>query len=77
MLISKRGLSFPTAILFFLSITLLLGFKAVSQQLPSFKMTLSDNQIFNSSELPKGKPLVLIYFDPDCDHCQTLMNEFF
>ena len=77
MLIRKQGLSFATAILFFLSITLLSGFKTVSQPLPSFKMTLSDNKIFNSSELPKGKPLVLIYFDPDCDHCQILMNEFF
>ena len=27
--------------------------------------------------LPKTKPLVLIYFDPDCDHCQKLMKEFF
>jgi hypothetical protein len=38
-------------------------------------MTLSNNKIFNSADLPRGKPLVLIYFDPDCDHCQKLVTE--
>jgi thioredoxin-related protein len=40
-------------------------------------MTLSNNKIFNAVDLPKGKPFVLIYFDPECDHCQKLMNELF
>ena len=48
-----------------------------SQQVPPFKMTLSNNKIFNAAELPKGKPLVLIYFDPDCDHCKKLMTGLF
>ena len=48
-----------------------------SQTIPPFKMTLSNNKIFSAADLPKGKPLVLIYFDPDCDHCQKLMTELF
>jgi thioredoxin-related protein len=48
-----------------------------SQTIPPFKMALSNNKIFNAIDLPKGKPLVLIYFDPDCDHCQKLMTELF
>ena len=48
-----------------------------SQTIPPFKMTLSNNKIFKAGDLPKGKPLVLIYFDPDCDHCQKLMTELF
>jgi protein-disulfide isomerase len=48
-----------------------------SQTIPPFKMTLSNNKIFNAADLPKSKPLVLIYFDPDCDHCQKLMAELF
>jgi len=48
-----------------------------SQTIPPFKMTLSNNKIFNATDLPKGKPIVLIYFDPDCDHCQKLMTELF
>lgn len=64
-------------VIFFLSVTLLFSARAFSQPVPPFKMTLSDNKIFNASELPKGKPLVLIYFDPDCDHCQRLMDTLF
>jgi peroxiredoxin len=48
-----------------------------SQTIPPFKMTLSNNKIFKAADLPKGKPIVLIYFDPDCDHCQKLMTELF
>lgn len=50
---------------------------AFSQSLPPFKMYRSDKTIFNAAELPKTKPVVLIYFDPDCDHCQKLMKELF
>jgi thiol-disulfide isomerase/thioredoxin len=50
---------------------------AFSQSLPPFKMYRSDKRIFSAAELPKTKPVVLIYFDPDCDHCQKLMKELF
>ena len=40
-------------------------------------MYRADKTIFNAAELPKTKPVVLIYFDPDCDHCQKLMTELF
>jgi len=51
--------------------------RANSQTIPSFKITLSNNKILHATDLPKGKPIVLIYFDPDCDHCQKLMAELF
>jgi thioredoxin-related protein len=50
---------------------------AFSQSLPPFKMYRSDKTIFNATELPKAKPVVLIYFDPECEHCQKLMKELF
>ena len=50
---------------------------ASSQSLPPFKMYRSDKTIFDAGELPKTKPVILIYFDPDCDHCQKLMKELF
>ncbi|HEV8506011.1 MAG TPA: redoxin domain-containing protein [Chitinophagaceae bacterium] len=50
---------------------------AYSQSLPPFKMFRSDKTIFSAAELPKTKPVILIYFDPDCDHCQKLMKELF
>ncbi len=56
---------------------LLFSSKVFSQTIPSFKMYRSDKTIFNSIDLPKSKPTILIYFDPDCEHCQHLMKEFF
>src|SRR4029079_2171874 len=50
---------------------------ASSQNLPSFKMYRSDRTIFSAAGLPRTKPFILIYFDPDCDHCQKLMKELF
>ena len=51
--------------------------QALSQALPAFRLVRSNNEIFSAADLTKGKPVVLIYFDPDCDHCQKLMNELF
>ena len=65
------------SIFFCFSVILFFPLGMSSQTVPPFKMTLSNNKIFNAADLPKGKPLVLIYFDPDCDHCQKLMDELF
>lgn len=69
--------SFVIAVFFFLSMVLLSSSKGVGQSLPPFKMIMSNNEIFSVTELPKNKPVIVIYFDPDCDHCQKLMNEVF
>ena len=68
---------FSISIFFCLSAILFFPSRMNSQTIPPFKMTLSNNKILNAADLPKGKPLVLIYFDPDCDHCQKLMSELF
>lgn len=40
-------------------------------------MTQSNGKLFNATNLPYGKPILLIYFSPDCDHCQVMMKEWF
>lgn len=45
--------------------------------LPAFKIMLSSGKLFTPSDLVQQKPVVLIYFSPECDHCQQLMNAFF
>jgi len=62
--------------MYFLTIALFSA-SAFSQNLPPFKMYRSDKSVFNAAELPKTKPVILIYFDPDCEHCQKLMKELF
>jgi thiol-disulfide isomerase/thioredoxin len=40
-------------------------------ELPSFNFLMIDSStIYNTSQIPKGKPFVLVYFSPDCDACQ-------
>jgi thiol-disulfide isomerase/thioredoxin len=48
-----------------------------TNKIPSFRMVLSNGSFFSADNLQKNKPLVLIYFAPDCDHCKTLMKDFF
>ena len=39
--------------------------------LPAFNILLSDSvTIFNTYNIPKGKPIALFFFSPDCGHCQ-------
>ena len=71
-----RALTTSCIIVFFL-FSPFSAIKAFSQPLPPFKMTLTNNTVFDITETPKGKPIVLIYFDPDCDHCQRLMDTLF
>jgi len=41
------------------------------EALPSFNLLLLDSTTtFNTAKIPEGKPFVLVYFSPDCEHCQ-------
>ncbi len=73
---NKRNLFFVQFIKIFLSAALCSS-SVFSQTMPAFKMQLSNGKMFSSSELSHQKPLIIIYFAPDCEHCQVLMNELF
>jgi thiol-disulfide isomerase/thioredoxin len=45
--------------------------------IPSFRMVMSNGRYYSDKEIQKNKPLVLIYFAPDCDHCMKLMDDLF
>ena len=39
--------------------------------MPSIDLLLLDSTtILNSNNIPTGKPISLVYFSPDCEHCQ-------
>lgn len=41
--------------------------------LPAFEILLHDSSsVFNTYDIPKGKPTILMYFSPDCDHCEQM-----
>ncbi|HYK44061.1 MAG TPA: redoxin domain-containing protein [Parafilimonas sp.] len=57
----------------------IVSFDASAQQgkLPPFRIMQSNGTIFKAEQLPFEKPILIIYFSPDCDHCQAFMKDFF
>lgn len=38
---------------------------------PEFSMVLTDTtKTFNSKDIPEGKPIMIVWFDPNCKDCQ-------
>jgi cytochrome oxidase Cu insertion factor (SCO1/SenC/PrrC family) len=68
----NRTVSFFCAVIIFLA--MLLPASAFAQPIPSFQMQLTNGKSFSSQALAKNKPLIIIYFAPDCDHCLVLMD---
>ncbi len=44
-------------------------------KIPPFKILKADSTWFSVANLQKGKPVMIIYFSPDCSHCQHMMYE--
>ena len=42
---------------------------------PAFSLLLTSGKRFNYQDIQKDKPLVLIYFAPDCDHCRDFTKK--
>jgi hypothetical protein len=51
------------------------GLYSQSGKVPPFQMVQSGGKVFRAQNLPLGKPIVIIYFSPDCEECQALTNE--
>lgn len=73
----KKKLSFWCGLLIGFSAILFSSGIAVAQSIPSFSMQLTNGKLFSAKDLSHQKPVIIIYFAPDCEHCQTLMNGFF
>lgn len=46
-----------------------------SVKLPPFQIMEANGKIFRAENLPMGKPILLIYFSPDCDHCKSFTKD--
>jgi cytochrome oxidase Cu insertion factor (SCO1/SenC/PrrC family) len=49
--------------------------KPVKKGIPPFDIQLVNGQRFKSSDLRKDQPLMIIYFDPTCEHCHAFIND--
>ena len=43
--------------------------------LPAFDILQVNGSHFKVADLKKGQPVMLVYFDPDCDHCVLFAKE--
>ena len=43
--------------------------------LVKYRITKADSSIATEASLNKNKPVMMIYFAPDCSHCEHLMEE--
>ncbi len=48
-----------------------------AQTMPAFSILQTNGKTLNTAKLPYTKPILLIYFSPDCEHCTTLLNSMF
>lgn len=44
--------------------------------LPLFSIQQTDSSWFNNMNLPKNEPTVIIYFSPECGHCQLTAHDY-
>ena len=47
-----------------------------SLHLPSFTVLKIDSVYTNDKKIPDNKPVIIIYFSPECGHCQITADEF-
>ncbi len=72
----KRPVAFINVVIA-LIICMLTSVQVKSQPVPSFTMQLTNGKTFSNKNLSHTRPLILIYFAPDCEHCQLLMDAIF
>lgn len=48
----------------------------IPKTIPPFNMVLSDGVTYhNADKVEKNKPLMIVYFDPECQHCQEFTKK--
>lgn len=46
-----------------------------SKTIPEFKIIQPSGKVFTQKDIPAEKPVVIIYFSPDCGHCKIEAEE--
>jgi thioredoxin-related protein len=64
-------------LLLFFSLIIIAGCTQAQNKrtIPPFKILRADSTYFTVADLKKDKPVMIIYFSPDCGHCQHLVYE--
>jgi thioredoxin-related protein len=62
-------------ILFYVTVAISSLAQKPQVKLPPFQIVQENRKLFKAQSLPMGKPIMVIYFSPDCDHCKLFMKE--
>jgi thioredoxin-related protein len=73
--IMKGAKSLQSILLLFIILFWNLNSIAQAGKIPPFSMMQANGKVFKAQDLPLGKPIIVIYFDPDCDHCEKTTKE--
>jgi len=46
-----------------------------SAKVPPFQMVLHTGKLFRAQNLPLGKPIIIVYFSPECEECHKFLEE--
>ena len=71
---SRRKLIQLATFLIFFLLTVTFSQKSLSQSLPEFTVQLTNGKLFTKKDISHKEPFILIYFAPDCEHCQALIR---
>jgi thiol-disulfide isomerase/thioredoxin len=44
------------------------------EKVPPFRMMQANGKIFRAEDLPMGKPILIVYFSPDCEDCHVFIE---
>src|SRR5258708_7559774 len=73
-----RGGSFYSSLfllLFWLGAWAQGGMQPPAETLPQFRFERMGQGVLTNADLPKGKLLLFVFVDPDCDHCQRAVQK--
>jgi thioredoxin-related protein len=62
-------------ILLLVTISCIHAQKADTTGIPKYRLLNQDSVFVTNAKLKKAKPVMIIYFSPDCSHCQRLTYE--
>lgn len=53
------------------------GYPACAQsgKVPPFRIIQSNGKVFKAENLPFEKPIIILYFSPECDDCQEFISK--
>jgi thiol-disulfide isomerase/thioredoxin len=60
----------------FIILGLFFAFSSYGQfeKVPPFRMMQANNKVFRAEDLPIGKPILIVYFSPDCEDCHAFIE---